>query len=57
MTDSDLAGATWSHHIGNGPSGTGTSGIGHGSVATRVDLADGRTIDSAEIRATFNRLT
>ncbi len=57
VTDSDLAGATWSHHIGNGHIGNGHVGNGHGSVATRVDLADGRTIDSADIRATFNRLT
>ena len=52
VTDADLAGATWSHAHRNGHIGNG-----HGSVATRVDLADGRMIDSADIRATFNRLT
>jgi hypothetical protein len=45
VTDADLAGATWSHRVGDR------------SLSTRVALADGRTIDSDEVRGTFNRLT
>jgi hypothetical protein len=45
VTDADLANATWTHHVGD-----------H-SASTRVDLADGRTIDSADVGGTVNRLT
>jgi len=45
VTDADLLGATWRHRIDDA------------GASTRVDLADGRVIDSAEVRGTLNRLT
>jgi hypothetical protein len=45
VTDADLADATWAHHVADD------------STSTRVELADGRTIDSADVAGTVNRLT
>lgn len=45
VADTELAGATWTHRIDGD------------ATTTRVDLSDGRSIDSSDIRGTFNRLT
>jgi hypothetical protein len=44
VSHADLAGAVWEHHIAAD------------GVRTRIELADGRTLDSTEIRATLNRM-
>lgn len=45
ILDVELAGARWSHRIERG------------AVTTDLQLADGRSIDSTEVRGTLNRLT
>jgi hypothetical protein len=45
VTDADFAGATWRHWLEGDRGGT------------RLELADGRVVDSATVRGTLNRLT
>jgi len=45
VTDQDLAGATWRHQLD------------HDGATTAIALADGRVIDSGDLRGTLNRLT